>query len=92
MSTQAHTPTRSSFPIIVALIGIFLIFWFLTSKVYVDQEEAAAPAAVERPSLVERNGAAREMLNNNKALDLANGKVRLKIERAMTLVIAENAD
>ena len=98
MSTQAHTPTRSSFPVVVAIVGLLLIFWFLTSKVYVDKQ-AQVPVTIittttkqDRPTLAEHRGKAAETLNNFKVLDAAKGKVRLPIERAKELVLKENAN
>lgn len=92
MSTQAHTPSRSSFPVVVALIGALLLFWFLTSKVYVSQPPAAATVApLVRPSLAEHQGKAKETLDNYKVVDAAAGKVRLPIKKAEELVLKENA-
>lgn len=94
MSSQAHTPSRSSFPVIVAIIGMFLLFWFLTSEIYVDREEIE-PASLYTPvdqSLAEHRGAAEQLLSTTKVTDAANGTVRLSIERAKELVISENAD
>ncbi|MDQ8202979.1 hypothetical protein [Pelagicoccus sp. SDUM812003] len=91
MSAQAHTPSRSSFPVVVAIVGSFLLFWFLTSEVYVDEPEAAAPAALDIPTLAEHQGKAESALESYSVTDAANGKVRLSIERAKELVIAEKA-
>lgn len=93
MSAQAHAPSRSSFPVVVAIVGLFLLFWFLTSKVYVDggEETVAAPAALDRPTLAEHRGKAHTLLENYSVTDAANGKVRLSIEQAKELVIKENA-
>lgn len=93
MSAQAHTPSRSSFPVVVAIIGMFLLFWFLTSKIYVDQEEVEPVSQFTQvdQSLAEHRGAVQETLSNTKVTDAANGKVRLTIERAKELVVAENS-
>ncbi len=91
MSSQAHTASRSSFPVVVAIVGVFLLFWFLTSKMYVDQVESVAAEPVDRPSLAAFKGAAEKRLSNYKVTDAANGKVRLTIDRAKELVLAENA-
>lgn len=92
MSSQAHTPSRSSFPVVVAIIGMFLLFWFLTSKIYVDQEEVAPVSNFTQvdQTLAEHRGAAESVLATAKVTDAANGKVRLTIDRAKELVIAEN--
>lgn len=92
--TQAHTPSRSSFPVVVAIIGLFLLFWFLTSKVYVDGVDAPEEVSnftVPDTTLAEHEGAAQSLLSTSKVTDAANGKVRLSIERAKALVIAENS-
>lgn len=93
MTTQAHTPSRSSFPVVVAIIGLFLLFWFLTSKVYVDQVATAPVSQYTIPdkTLAEHKGAAESILSTTKVTDAANGKVRLSIERAKELVVAENS-
>ncbi len=92
MSSQAHTASRSSFPVVVAIIGVFLLFWFLTSKMYVDKVEPVVAEPTERPSLVEFEGAAEKRLSHYTVTDAANGKVRLTIDRAKELVLAENAN
>ena len=92
MSTQAHTPSRSSFPVVIAIIALFLLFWYLTSKVYVSAPEVVEADVVEVETLAEHKGAADDLLNNYKVTDAANGKVRLSIERAKELVVAENAE
>lgn len=91
--TQAHTPSRSSFPVIVAIIGLFLLFWFLTSKVYVDVPETEEVSIYTQPeqSLAEHRGSAESLLSTNQVIDAANGKVRLSIERAKDLVVTENS-
>lgn len=93
MTTQAHTPSRSSFPVVVAIIGLFLLFWFLTSKVYVDSTETPEVSNFTIPdqTLAEHTGAAASILSTSKVTDAANGKVRLSIERAKELVVAENS-
>ncbi|MBD5778422.1 hypothetical protein IEN85_02880 [Pelagicoccus sp. NFK12] len=93
MTAQAHTPSRSSFPVVVAIIGLFLLFWFLTSKVYVDSTETPEVSKFTVPdtTLAEHNGAAESLLSTTKVTDPTSGKVRLSIERAKELVIAENA-
>lgn len=93
MSSQAHTPSRSSFPVVVSLLGVFILVWFLTSKMYVKEAEVTVEeeSVAERVSLAEHEGAAEKLLNNYKVTDAANGKVRLTIERAKELVLAENA-
>ncbi|MBC2604489.1 hypothetical protein [Pelagicoccus albus] len=91
--TQAHTPSRSSFPVVVAIIGLFLLFWFLTSKVYMDQPEVVPVSNFTVPdkTLAEHDGAANSVLASPAVLDAASGKVRLSIERAKDLVVAENS-
>ena len=91
MSSQANTPQRSSFPVIVAILGVFLLFWFLTSEIYVSEPEAAPVVPRDIPSLAEHRGEASSLLNNYQVLDAANGKVRLSIDRAKELIVAENA-
>jgi len=92
--TQTHTPSRSSFPVVVAIVGLFLLFWFLTSKVYVDgigTVEKVSNFTVPDRTLAEHDGAAETLLSTSKVIDAANGKVRLSIERAKALVISENS-
>lgn len=92
--TQVHTPSRSSFPVVLAIIGLFLLFWFLTSKVYVDGVDAPEKVSnftVPDTSLAEHEGAAQTLLTTSKVVDASSGKVRLSIERAKALVIAENS-
>ncbi len=93
MSAQAHTPSRSSFPVVVAIVVLFLLFWFLTSKVYVNQVQPAPVSQYTIPdqTLAEQRGAAETLLSTTKVVDAANGKVRLTIERAKELVVAENS-
>lgn len=94
MTTQAHTPSRSSFPVVVAIIGLFLLFWFLTSKIYVDSVETAEVSNFTVPdkTLAEHRGAAESTLSTFKVNDAAAGKVRLSIERAKELIVAENSN
>lgn len=97
MNPQAHTPSRSSFPVVLAIIALFLLFWFLTSKVYVKMSEESNPiAASQQPTaeetIAEHIGKAKEKLATASVVDAANGKVRLPLDRAKELVIAENAD
>lgn len=93
MSTQAHTPSRSSFPVVVAIIGLFLLFWFLTSKIYVDSADTPEVSNFTVPdkTLAEHKGAAATLLSTTKVTDAATGKVRLSIERAKELIVAENS-
>lgn len=93
MTAQAHTPSRSSFPVVVAIIGLFLLFWFLTSKVYVDstETEEVSNFTVPDQTLAEHRGAAESLLSTTKVTDAANGKVRLSIERAKELIVSENS-
>ncbi len=92
MNTQVQAPTRSSFPVIVAIIALFVLFWFLTSKIYVAAPApVAAPETVARPTLAEHRGKANAALEGFQVTDAASGKVRLPIERAKELVLKENA-
>ena len=91
MSSQASTPQRSAFPVIVAIIGVFLLFWFLASEIYVSEPAAAPAAPRDIPSLAERQGEAQSLLGQYKVLDASAGTVRLPIERAKELIVAENA-
>lgn len=93
--TQAHPPSRSSFPAVVAIIALFLLFWFLISMVYVDQvgsPEKTFNYTVPEKTLAEHQGTAESILSTSKLTDPASGKVRLSIERAKELVVAENAE
>ncbi len=85
---MANSPTRSSFPTVIAFIGALLVFVILLSWKYGDSE--APVEVIERPSLVEHKAASAEKLNN-VSVNAATGKVRLDIERAKQLVIAENS-
>jgi len=92
MSQTAQTPNRSSFPAVIAILGVFLIFYFVIDATYLtnpgsSEEETTA----ERPSLAEHRGLEADTLNNYKVIDPGAGKVRLPIDRAMDLVVAENA-
>lgn len=87
---MANTPTRSSFPTVIAIIGAFLVFVVLLSFKY-DGGEKSVDSPVERPSLSEHEAEATSLLSNAKVIDAASGKVRLPIERAKELIIAENA-
>lgn len=91
--TSAHTSSRSSFPVVVAIIGLFLLFWFLTSQIYIDstEQEEVSNYTVPEQSLQEHRGAADSLLSTSKVTDAENGKVRLSIERAKDLVISENS-
>tara|TARA_B110000037_G_C16992715_1_gene453801 strand:- start:317 stop:577 length:261 start_codon:yes stop_codon:yes gene_type:complete len=85
---MANTPTRSSFPTVIAFVGAFLVFAILLKFQFSGNE--AEEVAVERPSLAEYKAGAAEKLNE-VSVNAATGKVRLDIERAKELVIAENA-
>ena len=92
MSTQVQAPARSSFPVVLAIIVLFVLFWFLTSKIYVNAPVPVAPVVPDaRPTLAEHRGKANAALEGFKVTDAANGKVRLPIERAKELVLKENA-
>ncbi|EDY83386.1 hypothetical protein VDG1235_3013 [Verrucomicrobiia bacterium DG1235] len=58
-----------------------------------DQNEAAPVSnfTVVDQTLAEHEGAAATLLSTSKVTDAANGKVRLDLERAKDLVIAENS-
>ena len=91
MSQNAQTPTRSAFPVVVALLGAFLIFYILLNSTYLNSNDAPANPALERPSLAEAQGKAADTLSKYAVVDASAGKVRLPIERAKELVIAENS-
>lgn len=91
MSETAQTPKRSAFPTVVAILGAFLIFYFLISLTYLDSEDATSEPALERPSLSEHKALERNKLSQYSVLDAAAGKVRLPIERAKELVVSENS-
>lgn len=92
MRESAQTPTRSSFPMIVAILGAFLIFYIIISLSYESPDKAAlAEPEVERPSLAEHEAAQSEKLSGYSVIDAASGKVRLPIDRAKALVVAEEA-
>ncbi|MCH6257533.1 hypothetical protein MLD52_13310 [Puniceicoccaceae bacterium K14] len=87
---MADTPTRSSFPTVIAIIGAFAVFIVLLSFKY-GTEDSSTEEVVERPSLAEHEAEATALLGGAKVIDAANGKVRLPIDRAMQLVVAENS-
>jgi len=93
MTSQAHRPSRSSFPAAVAIIGMLLLFWFLTSAIYVDGEQAEPVSRFTQvdQSLAEHQGEARSLLDSTRVTDAGSGKVRLSIDRAKALVLAESA-
>jgi len=93
MTQTAQSPNRSSFPAVVAILGVFLIFYFVVDATYLNRtgrQEGAATA--DRPSLEEHLGKEQEVLSNYKVIDAETGKVRLPIDRAMELVVAENGE
>lgn len=93
MREAVHTPTRNSFPMIVAILGAFLIFYFIINLSYESPDTAAlAEPEIERPSLAEHEAAQSGKLTGYSVIDAVSGKVRLSIERAKSLVISENAD
>jgi len=92
MSETAQTPKRSAFPTVVAILGAFLIFYFLISFTYLDTEDATADPTIERPSLSEHKALEQNKLSQYSVLDAAAGKVRLPIERAKELVVSENSN
>jgi len=89
---MANPPVRSAFPLVIAALGAFLIFWFVVSETYVDRDDAPAAAAADRPSLEEHRAAQKAKLEEAAVLDREQGRVRLPIERAMELVVAEESD
>lgn len=96
MSAQAHTPSRSSFPVIVAIVVLFLLFFFLTSRIYVALDEPENPIAGSQEawaeeSLAEHEGKAQQQLEGAAVVDEAAGTVRLPIARAMAIVIEERS-
>jgi len=91
MSETAQTPSRSAFPTIVAILGAFLIFYFLISFTYLDSEVETEEPTLERPSLAEHNANASDKLSKYTVMDASAGKVRLPIERAKELIVSENS-
>ncbi len=91
MSETAQTPTRSSFPMVVAILGAFLIFYFLVNWTFVNSDPAPEAPAIERPSLAEHEAAGAAKLSEFAVVDAASGKVRLPISEAKELVVSENA-
>ncbi len=92
MSETAQTPNRSAFPTIVAILGAFLIFYFLISCTYLETDDVAADPALERPSLAEQKANEQSKLAQYAVIDASAGKVRLPIERAKELVVSENSN
>ena len=93
MREYAQTPTRSSFPMIVAILGAFLIFYIIINLSYESPESAAlAEPEIERPSLAEHEATQSDKLTGYSVTDAASGKVRLPIDRAKSLVVSENAN
>ncbi len=91
MSETAQTPSRSAFPTIVAILGAFLIFYFLISMTYLETEDGTEEPALERPSLAEHQAIASDKLSKYTVMDASAGKVRLPIERAKELIVSENS-
>lgn len=91
MSQTAKAPIRSSFPTIIAVLGVFLVFYILLTIDYTSSDDSAAMAATDRPSLQEHRAAEKSLLSNAQVLDANAGKVRLPIKRAKELVIAEKS-
>lgn len=85
---MANTPIRSSFPTIIAIVGALLVFVVLLSFAYTGNQ--SEEAVVERPSLAEYKASSAEKLNAVSA-NATTGKVRLNIDRAKELVVAENS-
>jgi len=92
MSQAAKAPIRSSFPTIIAVLGVFLVFYILLSIVYQGSDDSANMAVADRPSLQEHRAAEKSLLSNAQVLDANAGKVRLPIKRAKELVIAERSE
>ena len=77
---------------IVAILGAFLIFYIIINLSYDSPDSAAlVQPEVQRPSLAEHEAAQSEKLSGYSGVDAASGKVRLPIDRAKALVVAENA-
>lgn len=91
MSETAQIPSRSAFPTVVALLGVFLIFYFLISFTYLDNQDVLEEPLIERPSLAEHKANESNKLVKYTVVDAAAGKVRLPIERAKELVVSENS-
>ena len=91
MSQSAQTPSRSAFPAVVAILGAFLIFYFLLNATYLNSDDKPAEPAIARPSLAENQAAATDKMAGYAVVDAAAGKVRLPIERAKALVVSENS-
>ena len=91
MSQTAQTPSRSAFPAVVAILGAFLIFYFLLNATYLNSDDKPAEPTVERPSLAEHNASGIQKLAGYVVIDASAGKVSLPIERAKALVISENS-
>lgn len=91
MSQTAQTPSRSAFPAVVAILGAFLIFYFLLNVTYLNSDDKPAEPTIVRPSLAENQAAAADKLAGYAVVDAAAGKVRLSIERAKALVVSENS-
>ena len=79
--SSVQTPSRSSFPAIVAILGVFLVFYFLLNVTYLDNDDKIEESemSVERPSLSEHQAKEVEALSSYALIDPANGKVRLPI-------------
>ena len=91
MSQSAQTPSRSAFPAVVAILGAFLVFYFLLIATYLNSDDQTVEPTVERPSLAEHEAAATDKLSGYAVVDAAAGKVRLPIERAKALIVSENS-
>lgn len=76
---------------IVAILGAFLIFYFLIRFTYLDSDVGTGTPVLERPSLAEHQAVASDRLSNYTVLDASAGKVRLPIERAKELIVSENS-
>jgi hypothetical protein len=91
MSQTAQTPSRSAFPAVVAILGAFLIFYFLLNATYLNSDDKSVEPTIVRPSLAEHQGAAANKLAGYSVIDAAAGKVRLPIARAKALIVSENS-
>ncbi|MEM9160595.1 MAG: hypothetical protein AAGB46_16225 [Verrucomicrobiota bacterium] len=96
MSQTAKAPIRSSFPTVIAVLGAFFIFYilyaFLDGAITSESVSTNMDTTQERQSLAESHAAGEKLLSEYKVINAAEGKVRLPIERAKELVIAENSN
>lgn len=105
MSDHAATPTRPEgfWPWALGVLGTFLIFGAILSVVYLPSRQVVPTPAqptedntprtpeARRAKLEEVSAAAKKAYTTYEVVDAKAGVVRLPVERAMELVVAEQS-